>query len=156
MASNTWAGSALTAVRRLKVSATGIRVSSRVFSPASALPRCLMASTLAWKAAAISARLLRSPAFSTLAMVMKKVAISGPDAPPMVESSFMPMRCSTSAGGSGASSSRMASRAAQPRLRLMKWSPSPISRSRDSSSASLLRTASLTAAMASRMNAVLI
>ena len=85
-------------------------------------------------------------------MEMKKLAISGPEAPPMVLSSFMPMRWNACAGASGARSAFSAAIASQPRRTLMKWSPSPMARSSDSICCSLARMAACTASTAATMS----
>ena len=96
----------------------GISTSSMVFSPTSALPRCLMDSTPAAKAWANSVRLGRSLSFSDLAIARKKLEISGPDAPPMVDSSFMPMAFSAPLTDCLARSSCIATSTSQPRRML--------------------------------------
>ena len=108
-----------------------------VFSPKPALPRWPMAATPAAKAGAkVAAVIASAPCLRRVSPIaMKKLAISGPDAPPMLESSFLPMRMNTSSGGNGRRVSSIAATTAQPRVILIRWSPSPISRSSDSISA---------------------
>jgi len=103
----------------LNAVATGIKTSSMVFSPACALPRCIIACTPASNASAICNVVMVSLVLSDLLMLIKKLANKGPEAPPMVLSNFMPILFSASAAGRVLSSSARLAIASQPRFILM-------------------------------------
>ena len=97
---------------------TGISTSSIVFSPTSALPRSLMASTPAANAWATSLRPGNAASPMDFPIAMKKLEIKGPEAPPIVDNSFMPMALSAELGDLDSSSARIAISTSQPRRTL--------------------------------------
>jgi len=79
-----------------------------------------MASTPAAKAAANCLRSGSAWPSSDLPIAMKKLEISGPEAPPMVPSSFRPIFCRATAGGMSCRSGLSVTSTSQPRRTLMK------------------------------------
>ena len=88
--------------RRSSSRATGISTSSMVFSPTSALPRELDRLDAGGEGRANCAPVALGRPGERLPMRQEEAASSGPEAPPIVVISFMPMRLKAAPCGSGA------------------------------------------------------
>ena len=100
--------------------------SSMVFSPVVDLPRCLIPSMAASKAALISSAVSSSFPLEVIPAFMNAVPYNGPDAPPTVETNVMPTPFKMSSMFFSSNVGNFSSTAFMPRLMLIPWSPSPM------------------------------
>ncbi len=99
-----------------------------VLSPGSAAPSFLIAASPAANASANSAGSAVAPG-SAAPIARKALPYSGPEAPPTLEISVLPVLVRTAPTEAGSRVSRTAETAVKPRRRFLPWSPSPIAES---------------------------
>ena len=110
-------------------STAGAIVSTIVFSPRWALPRCTMPSSAARAARTTSSKPASVRPARTPPARRKAVPYSGPAAPPTVDTSVLPTIFRMAPRSSSCRSASLAATAEKPRSRLVPWSASPIGES---------------------------